>query len=37
MGIVRIETNKDGTLFSLNKMFDENVLIEYGNVKKVKI
>lgn len=37
MDIVRIETNNEGTLFSLNKMFDENVLKEYGNVKKANI
>jgi len=36
MGIVKMENEKDGTLFSLNKMFDESVLKEYSNVKRSK-
>lgn len=36
MGIVKMENDNDGTLFSLNKMFDESVLKEYSNVKRSK-
>lgn len=36
MDIVKMETEKDGTLFSLNKMFDERVLKEFENVKQPK-
>jgi predicted HTH transcriptional regulator len=36
MDIVKIENNKDGTLFFLNKVFDKNVLKELENVGRSK-
>ena len=37
MEIIKIETTKEGTLFTLNKMFDENALKGLEKIKKTKI
>ena len=37
MNIVKMENDNDGTLFSLNKTFDESVLKEFKSIKRSKL
>ena len=37
MDIIKMKTEKEGTLFTLNKMFDENVLEKFGKRSGLKL